>query len=118
VVPFFDPSQDQFHGPFPSTAEALPALQRFDVGVLRKLSLFAEPQAPSRFAEQLTLAPPYDPAQVQFHGPVPETADAVPALQRFDVGVAKKPSPLAEPQTALIAWILAEQLAFVPPLIP
>jgi hypothetical protein len=101
VVPPFDPAQVQCHGPFPVTLEAFPALQRFDVGALRKLSPFAEPQAPSRLAEQLAVVPPLDPVQVQVQGPVPLIPEAVPALQRFDVGAVEKPCPFAEPQAPL-----------------
>jgi hypothetical protein len=82
VIPLFDPTQLQFHGPFPETLEALPALQRFDRGALRKLSPFAEPQAPltSRFAEQCAVEPPFNPAQFQCHGPSPVTMAAIPAI--------------------------------------
>jgi len=85
-VPPLDPAQVQSHGPFPVTLEALPALQRFDVGALSKSSPFAEPQAPftSSSAEHFAVEPPFDPAQLQFHGPFPVTLDAVPPVQRSD----------------------------------
>jgi hypothetical protein len=99
--------------------EALPSLQRFDVGAFSKSSPFAEPQAPftSRFAEQFALEPPFNPTQTQVHGPFPVTAEALPALQRFDVGSVKKFSLFAEPQAPFISS-LAEQFAVVPPFDP
>lgn len=38
-------------------------------------------------ALQLAVVPPPIPAQVQVHGPVPVTADGVPAVQRLVVGI-------------------------------
>jgi hypothetical protein len=99
--------------------EALPALQRFDVGALSKSSPFAEPHAPftSRFAEQPALEPPFNPAHVHFQCPFPVTVEALPALQRFDVGSVKKLPLFAEPQAPFIST-LAEQFAVLPPLDP
>ena len=42
------------------------------------------------FAEQLAVEPPFDPAQVQVHGPAPLTALALPAVHRLVVGAAVK----------------------------
>ena len=53
------------------------------------------------FAEQLAVVPPFDPAQVQVHGPVPLTELAVPAVHRLVEGAAVKVAPLAEPHTPL-----------------
>ena len=39
-------------------------------------------------AEQLAVEPPFAPAQVQVHGPVPPTVLAVPAVHRLVVGAA------------------------------
>jgi hypothetical protein len=99
--------------------EALPALQRFDVGALSKSSPFAEPQVPltSRFAEQFALEPPFTPWQVQCQGPFPVTVEALPALQRFDVGSVKKSPLFAEPHDPFSSS-LAEQFAVLPPLDP
>src|SRR5208283_341863 len=98
LEPPFDPPQVQLHGPLPETEDAVPALQRFEVGALNKLCPFDEPHAPltSRLAEQFAGDPPFDPAQVQFHGPVPVSAEAVPALQRFELGAVVKPCPFDE----------------------
>ena len=41
--------------------------------------------------------PPLEPEHIQSHGPVPVTAEAEPALQRFVVGAALTAAPLAEP---------------------
>jgi hypothetical protein len=119
VVPPFDPSQVQFHGPLPVTLEVLPALQRFDVGAFSKLSPFADPHAPftSRLAEQLALEPPFTPSQVHFHAPFPVTVETIPAPQRFDVGSVTKSPLFAEPQAPFIS-IFAEQFAVAPPLDP
>ena len=54
-----------------------------------------------RFAEQLAVEPPFDPAQVQVHGPAPLTALALPAVQRLLVGAAVKTPLLAEPHWPL-----------------
>ncbi len=88
AVPSFKPAQLQSHGPVPVTVEAVPLAQRFDAGALVKLFVFDEPQTPSTssLAEQRAVAPPFDPAQVQFQGPAPVTVDGVPEVQKFDVG--------------------------------
>ncbi|MCB2050565.1 MAG: hypothetical protein KDE63_03960 [Novosphingobium sp.] len=54
-------------------------------------------------AEQLAFVPAGVPLplQLQFHGPVPDTADAVPVEQRLEVGALETVVPLAEPQTPL-----------------
>ena len=119
LVPPFDPPQVQFHGPLPETEDAVPALQRFELGALVKLCPFDEPQVPltSRLAEQFALVPPFDPPQVQLHGPLPETEDAVPALQRFELGALVKLCPFDEPHAPLTSR-LAEQFALEPPLVP
>lgn len=65
-------------------------------GLAESVQVGDEPDA--RFAEQLAVVPPPIPAQVQVHGPVPATAEAVPALHKC-VGVLLKVSPLSVPQT-------------------
>ena len=55
----------------------------------------------SMFAEQLAVVPPFDPAQLQFQGPLPVTADAVPVVQRLDDGAMVTVVPLAMPQEPL-----------------
>ena len=52
-----------------------------------------------RFAEQGAVEPPPAPVQFQFHGPVPVTELAVPALHRLVVGADVKLPPLAVPHT-------------------
>ena len=52
------------------------------------------------FASQLTDAPPSRPSQVQFHGPLPFTPDAVPTVQRSSDGISRCPPTDAEPHTA------------------
>lgn len=52
-------------------------------------------------AEQDAVVPPLAPVQVQAHGPVPETDDAVPIAQRFAVGADGTVVPFALPHTPL-----------------
>jgi hypothetical protein len=62
-----------------------------------------------------------DPGQLQFHGPLPLTLEAVPALQRLRVGAVPVGTPFAEPHwpfTGADASCTAEQVAVVPPLLP
>ncbi len=54
------------------------------------------------FAEQLAVVPPFDPVQLHVHGPLPLTAVAVPALQRFVVGAVSNVCPFDVPHTPLI----------------
>ena len=49
------------------------------------------------FAEQLAVLLPSEPAQIQFHGPEPDTAEAEPASQRLAVGATVKVCPFALP---------------------
>jgi hypothetical protein len=69
------------------------------------------------------MLPPLLPLQVQFHGPEPVTADAVPAEHKLVVGAVAVGVPFAEPQAPLIGGgvtitTLAEHDAVVPPLLP
>ena len=54
-----------------------------------------------RFAEQVAVVPPFDPAQLHDHGPLPLTDEAVPGLQRLLAGALEKVSPLELPQAPL-----------------
>jgi len=49
-------------------------------------------------AVQLAVVPPLVPTQLHVHGPVPDIADPVPAVQRLVVGVVLKDAALEEPQ--------------------
>jgi hypothetical protein len=109
------PAQDQFHGPLPVTAEAVPVVQSPVVGALLTALPLAVPQEPftaeeTTGAEQLAVVPPHLPAQDQFHGPLPVTAEAVPALHRFMVGALLTATPFDEPHEPLttvqcrLAW--------------
>src|SRR6185437_2664227 len=108
VEPPLLPMQVHDHGPVPLTVEAVPALQRVGVGLVLVVAPYALPQTPLTgvadavlVAEQVAVVPPLLPAQVHDHGPVPLTADAVPALQRLAVGAVLKLPPFEEPQTPL-----------------
>jgi hypothetical protein len=54
-------------------------------------------------AWQATVVPPFDPAQLQFHGPEPLTGDAAPELQRPAVGADATVLPFAGPHWPFIA---------------
>ncbi|MGH7061587.1 MAG: hypothetical protein ACREFH_14465 [Stellaceae bacterium] len=106
VFPPLLPAQVQVHGLLPLTVEALPAVQRLDVGALLTATLLAEPQTPltavaATEARHCAVAPPLLPAQLQRHGPLPETADAVPAAHRFVAGALFRAAPFEEPHTPL-----------------
>lgn len=59
-----------------------------------------------RFAVQLAFVPPFVPLQLQLHGPLPLTAEAEPAVQRFVAGVVAKVLPSALPQAPFVGSIL------------
>jgi hypothetical protein len=83
-------------------------VQRLVVGLVETVLPFADPQTPGvgvgveavLFAEQFLLVPLFIPLQTHVHGPEPLTVDAIPALQRFVVGLVETVLPFAEPQTA------------------
>jgi hypothetical protein len=69
-------------------------------------------------AEQLAVAPPFDPAQVQLHGPEPETVDAVPVEQRLVVGIEETVVPFDVPQvptTGAGRMLTVTDLVILPP---
>jgi len=65
-------------------------------------------------AEQLAATPPQTPLQVHVQGPEPETAEAVPTLQRLEDGAEAYVSPLDEPQTPFAEAVLFELQLTVP----
>ena len=121
VVPPLLPAQDQFHGPLPVTAEAVPIVQSPVLGAVLTALPLAVPQEPftaeeATGAEQLAVVPPLLPAQDQFHGPLPVTAEAVPIVQSPVLGAVLTALPLAVPQEPFTAEEAtgAEQLTIVP----
>jgi hypothetical protein len=50
--------------------------------------------------------PPFVPAQLQYHGPLPVTTEAVPTLQRLVVGEVLVADPFAEPHWPLTAAVV------------
>jgi len=70
------PSHVHSHGPLPLTDEAVPTLHKSDFGASLWPVNDATPQMASRFtaARQVAAVPPFNPEQVQFHGPSPVTA--------------------------------------------
>ena len=114
VLPPLLPAQLHAHGPLPLTVEAVPAVQRFAVGLALTVVPFALPHAPftgggGSSAEQVAVVPPPLPAQLHDHGPLPLTVDAVPVLQRLAVGALVRSAPFEEPHAPLT-------LEAVPPL--
>ena len=112
VEPPFEPAQFQLQGPVPLTAEAAPALQRPVVGTLVRPAPFDVPQLPltaagSTGAVQLAVVPLLLPVQLQLHGPLPLTAEAVPAEHKPLAGALLAATPLAEPQAPLPAEALS-----------
>lgn len=88
-VPPLTPVQDQFHVLLEFVTDVgFPAEQRLATGLVAVLTPFAVPHTPlmERLAAQLAVIPPLVPAHVQFHGPVPLTAEAEPAEQSPDDG--------------------------------
>ncbi len=91
------------------TEEAVPALQRSEVGALETVVPLAPPQVQStleRLAEQEAEVQPLDQSQVrekivQFS----VTEEAVPALQRSEVGALETVVPLAVPQVQLVVMV-------------
>jgi hypothetical protein len=107
-VPPLLPAQDQFHGPLPVTAEAVPALHRLVVGALLTALPLAVPHTPftaeeATVAEQLAGGP--EPRQLQYHGPLPLTFDAFPELHKLVVGALLAGTPFAEPHVPAHAGV-------------
>jgi hypothetical protein len=120
VVPVLAPVQVHDQGPVPLTAEDVPAEQRPVVGLLVKSAPFDAPQVPFTVirAVQLPVVPPFVPAQVHDHGPLPVMIEAVPVVQRLVSGALLRSAPLDEPQAPFVAAPCVAQLAFVPPFVP
>ena len=78
----------------------------------------AEPHCPftgtSTGAEHEALVPPFDPPQLQLHGPVPMAADVVPDEQRLAVGALRVATPLADPHLPVIAGDPLRQMTTLP----
>lgn len=61
----------------------------------------SQPDAAVLFAEQDAVVPPPDPLQVQFHGPDPPTADALPVKHRLVEGADANVPPCELPHAPL-----------------
>lgn len=104
LLPPLEPLHLHPHGPV-----AVPDVQRLVVGTDDTVVPLAAPHTPltgggvteASSAEQLAVVPPFEPAQLQFQGPVPVTVDDVPTMQRLADGADDTVVPLANPQTAL-----------------
>jgi len=88
VVPPFEPVQVQVQGPEPLISVALPESHKLAAGVEDRLAPLDDPQTPSveRLVEQEAVVPPFCPEQDQDQGPSPEIEEAVPVLQKLEVG--------------------------------
>jgi hypothetical protein len=97
----------------------VPLVQRLVVGALLSVCPFAVPHAPltapppellllddevapeELLTEHCAVVPPLMPAQLQLHGPLPLTGEAVPPLHRSALGGAEESvSPFTAPQVA------------------
>jgi hypothetical protein len=108
LVPPLLPVQLQFHGPLPVTEPVAPAEHRFTDGAPDALTPLALPHDPFmavafKGAVQLALAPPLAPVQLQFHGPDPETAPALPVEHKLEDGALDIEIPLELPHEPLVA---------------
>ena len=66
-------------------------------------------------AEQVAVVPPLVPVHVQLHGPVPETVDSVPVVQRLVVGAMVNALLLLLPQvpfTSVLLQIRRDRVTF------
>lgn len=75
------------------------------VGVEEAYFPFLEPQTPATGTPpvaQLAVVPPFVPIQVQFQGPLPDTEEAVPTVQRLVEGCEERLAPFDEPQEPLV----------------
>lgn len=64
---------------------------------------FTKPVGQALVAEQFAVVPPFDQAQVHVQELEAETADAVPAVQRFAAGAETAEVPFADQQAPLTA---------------
>ncbi|MFA5247032.1 MAG: hypothetical protein WC408_04055, partial [Candidatus Micrarchaeia archaeon] len=121
VLPPFKPAQLQVQGPEPETDEAEPAEQMLTpVGNEYKFCPFTpDEHTPLTFNGAVHVGevdPPFKPEQVQVHGPLPETEEAEPELQKLEVG-AVYVFTVAEPQVPS-TFIKTLQFAEEPPFKP
>lgn len=104
-MPPLPPVQLQDQGPVPTTEDAKPALHNQALGCAAKVAPLAAPHWPlvSCATVQSVVAPPLLPAQVQSHGPLPDTAEAIPVVHKFVLGLTLIGAALALPQTPAVA---------------
>ena len=118
-APAFKPTHVQLHGPEPATGtgDGVPAEHRPAAGATVSGWPFEGPHDPASgvggaAALHEAVSPPLEPAQVQVHGPVPLSVEAVPAEQRLAVGAVVSVLPLAEPHTPSVVAVVLMKLAF------
>src|SRR5947207_12203716 len=71
----------------------MPAIFQFADASRSEDSNAALSPLPASGAEHCAAAPPFDPMQLQFHGPEPVTEDSCPAAQRALMGAAPVATP-------------------------
>jgi hypothetical protein len=122
-VPPYCPEQDQVQGPEPETVEAIPRVQRLVVGIEERFCPSEVPQTPligvfDLLAEQLAVAPPLEPGQVQLveepsSGKSGEEGDDVPIVQKvsepYVVSVCRYVLE-AEPQEPAVGSVVVKRL--------
>jgi hypothetical protein len=104
-APLPEQVQPQEEVPLLATDEAVPALHRLLAGALVTNVELAEPHWPftPKGALQDAVVPPLVPAHVHGHGPLPETAEAVPPLlQSWEDGALDVACPFAEPHLPFV----------------
>ena len=106
-------------------AESIPAIFQFadasrTVGRSPLAPVLPVPVEAS-LSEHDAVLPPLLPPQVQLHGPLPATAEVVPAVHRLAVGLVLTEAPFAVPHaplTFVVEASLSEHAAVLPPLLP
>src|SRR3954447_15193265 len=65
----------------------------------------------ARDALQEAVVPPLRPMQLQVHGPIPVTMEAVPVLHRLVVGALVRVTPLAPPQAPYTVTVVLNRMS-------
>ena len=102
VAPPLTPAHVHDHGPLPSTDEGAPVWHNFATGAEPTAAPLAAPQEPSLIlaVSQAVFCLPL--MQIQFHGPEPRTALALPVAHKALVGAVAIGWLAASPQTGTV----------------
>jgi hypothetical protein len=116
-VPPFSPAQVHVHNPLPLlTAEALPVPHSDLRGCQYTGVPLAAPQPPLTAVGcvvHVASVPPFAPAHVHVHGPLPLKADAAPVVHKCRDGAACLETPLALPHSPSTALVLVSCLLWL-----